>query len=79
MRLSDLPGDEELLAEYAEQVEDGAWVLTGDVWRYTTDSMLALIKICVVLEQPVRSVASSDWAWALVKRMAAIEERLGLS
>lgn len=71
----DLPDDDELLSTYADTADgERYWLLTE---RYETDreAMLALIKACLLLGQPVTAtLAASPQAWyAVASRLDALE------
>lgn len=86
MRIQDLPSDDELLAEYAEPAHatwekpsrEGKWVLKGhgDLGlARVRESMLALIKMNLLLDHRVTDTATSEFMYEIVRRLVALEDR----
>lgn len=67
------------LVANARQAEDDRWeVPTRDraIRRTFEPAALKIAEICLITGVPLSDVASTDWALAIVRRLAVLEEKV---
>jgi hypothetical protein len=73
----DLPDDDELLTTYADTADGQRYWLRTEPYERDRDDILAVIKACLLLGQPVTATLTAQSFYEVVRRLDALETRLG--
>lgn len=64
----------EFLRAGAQQAADGAWLIGGDI--VPRHSAFGVAELCMILDQPLSLVLTTDLFLAMARRLAALEDAL---